>query len=68
MNRKTMIDLINWAHHSIVSLLQWHEKNKLYYVVSLNQKWVCLNDIQQEEIDLKHLMKWAWNTQYDKKK
>ncbi len=42
-----------------VSLLQWHEKNKLYDVVSLNQKWVCFNDIQQEEIGLKRLMKRA---------
>ncbi len=44
-----------------VSLLQWHEKNKLYYAVSLNQKWVCFNDIWREEINLKRLMKWAWN-------
>ena len=66
MNQKTMIDLIDWARHSIVSLLerhesivsllQWHEKNKLYYVVDMNQKWVCFNDIWQEEIDLKRLM------------
>ncbi len=65
-NQKTTIDLIDWTRHlivsllerheSIVSLLQWHEKNKLYYVVDMNQKWVCFNDIQQEEIDLKRLM------------
>jgi len=56
MNQKTMIDFINWVRHLIVSLLQWHEKNKLYYVVNMNQKWVCFNDIWQEEIDLKRLM------------
>ncbi len=65
-NQKTTIDLIDWARHSIVSLLerhepivsllQWHEKNKLYYVVDMNQKWVCFNDIRQEEIGLKRLM------------
>ncbi len=49
MNQKTMIDLIDWARHSIVSLLEQHSK------------WVCFNDIQQEEIDLKRLMKWVWN-------
>ena len=53
MNQKTMIDLL------IESV---NEQNKLYYVVDTNQKWVCFNDIWQEEIDLKRLMKWAWNT------
>ncbi len=48
MNRKTMIDLL------IESI---NEQNKLYYVVDTNQKWVCFNDIRQEEIGLKRLMK-----------
>ncbi len=48
MNRKTMIDLL------IESV---NEQNKLYYVVDTNQKWVCFNDIRQEEIGLKRLMK-----------
>ncbi len=47
MNRKTMIDLL------IESV---NEQNKLYYVVDTNQKWVCFNDIRQEEIGLKRSM------------
>ncbi len=36
LQRQTMIDLL------IESINEW---NKLYYVVNLNQKWVCFNDM-----------------------
>ncbi len=36
LQKQTMIDLL------IESINEW---NKLYYVVNLNQKWVCFNDM-----------------------
>ncbi len=56
LQEQITIDLVNRVSHSIVSLLQRqttidllieliNERNKLYYVVGLNQKWVCFNDM-----------------------
>ena len=56
LQEQITINLVNRVSHSIVSLLQRqttidlliesiNERNKLYYVVNLNQKWVCFNDM-----------------------
>lgn len=72
MNQKTMIDLIDWTRHLIVSLLQWHEsivsllqwhqitrRNKLEMFDEMSLKHL----IQQDEMSLKHLnrmiIKWT---------
>jgi len=68
-NDKSIVDLltelVTWTEQALLHACSRHEKNKLYDVVDLNQKWVCFNDIWQEEIDLKRLMKWAWNAQWN---
>ncbi len=45
-NQKTMIDLINWARHSIVSLLEQHLKWVCYNDIRIRQ-WVCFNDMNR---------------------
>ncbi len=46
LQEQITIDLINKVNHSIVSLLQRHEQDKLCYmhVVKTNQQWVCFKN------------------------
>ncbi len=68
-NGKPIVDLltelVTRTEQALLHACSKHEKNKLYDVVGLNQKWACFNDIRQEEIGLERLMKWAWNAQWN---
>jgi len=72
MNQKTTIDLIDWARHSIVSLLQWHQisrRNRLETSdeMSLKRFMSRRNRLEtSDEMSLKRSMKWAWNAQIER--